>query len=681
MRKNTLDGVVNLNRLLRAKLHGPLTAASIFACAASSLTQPAVAQTASIDEVLVSGKRIEQDLPQQLAEYGHRVQVIEAADLERRGITDVGQALQLMAPSLYVQSKSGPFDYVDVSLEGSRTNEVLWAVDGVRITNRLYNGTTPLDTIPASMVERIEILEGGQGLFYGTQSVAGVVNVITKAFSRERDGQVALGFDSNDGRRASGYTRGAVGVHQYVFYASSDKADGYQPIPTEDYQPSATHRKRGYKVQTLGAKYGVDLTDNIRLSAGYQHTNADLDIATAMRISQYYNRRQEGIANVKLDWAVSNSFGLYIKAYHHRWDSGVFRYENSLSKPGTIVEVNNDTFWGYKDYGINALAKFVPRPGGLEYYLGYDFQNYNGRDDALLIGDQTEKVQAVITQVRSGKLFEKVRLAAGVRYDSPRNGDAVTVWNVSGNYDITDALHLRASLGTAYRLPDAEQLYAIDPCCTFGNPKLSGERSTNLNVALGGTVGLGTKPMTWELVGYTRKVKDLIAGVKDANGNLFYGNTNGKTEVTGWLATVGVSPVESLSINLSYSATNATVQGSNLQIDRVPEDMAKVLIDFNPVGRPFGASLSFNHVGNTYQTLTGGLGRLNRGKADTADLSTYLQFGHEHGNRITARIQNITDEMYTTRLERDVVDGTSRRYAARLIGVPRTYSIMYSYDF
>ncbi len=44
---------------------------------------------------------------------------------------------------------------------------MLWLVDGVRINNRLYGGTTPLDTIPASMVERIEVLYGGQALFYG----------------------------------------------------------------------------------------------------------------------------------------------------------------------------------------------------------------------------------------------------------------------------------------------------------------------------------------------------------------------------------------------------------------------------------------------------------------------------------------------------------------------------------
>ena len=49
-------------------------------------------------------------------------------------------------------------------------SDVLWLVDGIRINNRLYGGTTPLDTLPASMVERIEVLNGGQALFYGTRA-------------------------------------------------------------------------------------------------------------------------------------------------------------------------------------------------------------------------------------------------------------------------------------------------------------------------------------------------------------------------------------------------------------------------------------------------------------------------------------------------------------------------------
>ena len=115
------------------------------------------------------------------------MQTITAAQIQNGGYYDVAQALQALVPGLFLTPKAGPFDYVTASLQGSRTNEILWLVDGVRISNRLYNGTTPLDTIPAHMVERIEILEGGQGLFYGTQAVAGVINVVTKAFTEQHE--------------------------------------------------------------------------------------------------------------------------------------------------------------------------------------------------------------------------------------------------------------------------------------------------------------------------------------------------------------------------------------------------------------------------------------------------------------------------------------------------------------
>ena len=51
------------------------------------------------------------------------------------GYVDVSTALQFEVPGLFVSPGSGPFDYVDVSLQGSRPGDVLWLVDGVRISS------------------------------------------------------------------------------------------------------------------------------------------------------------------------------------------------------------------------------------------------------------------------------------------------------------------------------------------------------------------------------------------------------------------------------------------------------------------------------------------------------------------------------------------------------------------
>ncbi|MGB3626273.1 MAG: TonB-dependent receptor [Henriciella sp.] len=649
----------------------------------SAIAQSEALQTedeeATMESVLVTGTQLEEDLAIELSEYGNRLQIIDSEDLVKRAIGDVATALQLLAPSLYIQPKAGAFDYVDISLEGSRTSEVLWLIDGVRISNRLYNGTTPLDTIPAAMVERIEILEGGQGLFYGTQSVAGVVNVITKSLkSGETDGQFMAGVDTNGGEHISGNVRGAAGPHEFVFFASSDTSEGYQPIPTEDYQPSATDRERGYDVLTMGAKYGIDITPDMRFSANYQNTKARLDFARPDLINLYYNERDEDIISAKLDWEATDTFGVYLKGYYHSWDTTIDRYNNSLTDPGEVIQTADNVYWGYEDFGLNILSKFAPG-NGIEVYAGWDYQNYNGRDDVLLIDEQTESVHAPFVQLRTTEdMFGKLKLAIGARHNMPKSGEGITIWNASGQYDFSEFLFARATFGTSYRLPDAYELFAIDPCCTQGNPDLKGEESTNFNGSVGGFFPLGGNDGSWEIVGYYREVDDLIASAPGAGGQRVFQNSDGKTEVTGGLVAITLPFTDAFSADASFGFTEA--EGSNgQQIDSVPESTAKLGVSYDPESLPIGGSLNFNYFGTTYDTL--GVGRQEYGDTLTVDLSAFFTFGPEDRHRITGRVQNLFDEEYVTRFQQVTPDGGGDPYAARFVGVPQTLYVKYGYSF
>ncbi len=65
--------------------------------------------------------------------------------------------------------------------------------------------------------------------------------------------------------------------------------------------------------------------------------------------------------------------------------------------------------------------------------------------------------------------------------------------------------------GTSFRLPTAEELFADDPNDERGNPDLKPETSEDLNVSLGGHFGDSERRYEWELTGFLRKVKNLIA--------------------------------------------------------------------------------------------------------------------------------------------------------------------------
>jgi vitamin B12 transporter len=631
---------------------------------------------ATAEEIVVVGDRLEESVPLELEEYGAQVHVVDRQEILDGGFIDVGQALQSAVPGLYLAPKNGPFDYVNASLQGSRTKEVLWLVDGVRISNRLYDTTTPLDTLPAHMVERIEVLEGGQSLFYGTQAVGGVINVITRSPAAAADGSIALGVDSNDGTHLDGQARGGAGVHRFVVYASSDEADGFQPFRDEDYQPSATDRERGYDVLTLGGRYRAAIVPELLISAQVQHTDATLDFAAAEDRAESFNERDEVITSVKLDWSPSERFDLYAKGYWHDWDATFTHINNDLANPGGLIVIDDRAIWRFSDTGFNLVGELAATDE-VSWLFGYDYQSYDGRDDVFLIAPQSESVSALFSQARfEFDLLDGLNLALGARHNEPSDGQSKTVWNVSSHLAF-DELYARALVGTAFRLPSAYELYVVDPCCEQGNPNLVGEESFNFEVGLGGQHAR----WRWEGVLFSRNVEDLIGIDFDlpAFPDGLVVNTEEEVEVFGYELLAGLELSDTVSATLSYQRTEAEARGGSQQIPDVPVDTARLALDWRPDALPLALGLVLRHVGDVFDTVSGGVGRVEHGNYSVMDLSGAYTFAERH--RIGLRLENAFDEEYDSsvvRVRRDV-DGSS--YGAGNLGTPRTLYASYSLGF
>lgn len=644
-----------------------------------------------VERVLITG-RLEEMLPQQLSQFGTRVDIVTAVEIQSGGYLDITQSLQNLAPGLYIHPKDGPFDYVDVSYQGSRTQDILWAIDGVRINNRLYAGTTPIDTIPSSVVERVEIIEGAQALFYGTQAIAGAINIVTKDFSETPDGRVSVAVDTNGGRHVDGYFRDTLGGHRFVVYGTADKSEGFQPFPDEDYQPSATDRNRGYEVLTIGGKYAYDFSQALRVSVNYQHTDAELDFARPARTSATasgaarlaINERREDILSAKIDYTPNEEFGLFVKGYYHWWYAFFTRYDNVIGDPDGLEVISDHEFWGFTDYGVNALARYAPAGLGFEFYGGYDFQAYTGKDVVLYIEQQTENVHAVFGEIATtSDLFPNLRISAGIRHNMPSVSPSSTVWNVGARWDvIPDSLYVRGLGGTAFRLPTAEELFAKDPIDApnwIGNPDTKPERSTNVNVGIGGYFG-DMRAINWEVVGFYREIKDLIDVTFDEvlEADVF-GNIPGTVTVEGAQFSLNANINQDLSANISYTFNSAQI-GDGEQIDRIPESYGNFSIDYHPMNRRFGLFAAGRLVGKTYRTL-GGVGRTEYGDYVTVDLGARVFLDMERHHVINLTVQNLFDSEYVTWVDRGFTDAGAVPYSLDHLGWPRTFMFRYSYNF
>jgi iron complex outermembrane recepter protein len=179
-------------------------------------TSPVTAQAASasgknadrLEEIVVTGSRIARSADESVQE----VKIYSRQQIERSGQTSVASFLSTV-PDVSVSPLAGNFanfaGQSTVQLHGLPVGTTLILLNGRRVGSSAVTGLFfNIDTIPASFVERIEIVPTGSSAVYGSDAIAGVVNIVTR---RNVDG-VEL---SATGSHAQGYDeqtyRGGVG--------------------------------------------------------------------------------------------------------------------------------------------------------------------------------------------------------------------------------------------------------------------------------------------------------------------------------------------------------------------------------------------------------------------------------------------------------------------------------------
>jgi outer membrane cobalamin receptor len=695
----------------RALLAGGVSALALLV-AAPALAQAPGASGPAVDEdrVIIVGQTIEETLPQELEKYGNQLEVVDSVEIRNQVYVDAQQALQMKVPGLFVGARGGPFSYMDISLQGSRTQDMLLLVDGVRINNRLYS-TTMSDTLPASMIERIEVLKGGQGLFYGTQSAAGVINIVTRGYTDEFNGLLTVGGDTNDSVHLDGYVRGQAGPGNYVLFASQDKSNGFETF--DAWAPSATDRDRSIDVLNYGGKYRFELGERVAVDARYQHTDARVDNPNPRLVAFSKNERDEDIASVGVDINAADWAQILVKGYWHDWDSTYTTIRNRLTNAGAgpgvasqlILDLN--TGWWFEDQGINALAKLTPG-GPFEYLVGYDFQQYSGRDDVLLIAQQEEEVHAFFGQLRSTDDFiENLSFAIGARHNNA-GGTKATVWNASARYDFSDYLYAQGNVGTSFLLPTAEELYAIESF-EIGNPNLEAEESENLNLGVGGQFGGGGPTFSWQATYFARNIDNLIGfeacdGANPATNcsvlfpnfadpdpstpvnefyidNGFFQNVEGTVEVRGFELLGTADFNNGFSAIASYTDAETT-RDDGTQLARIPRRYAKAGGSYD--AGQWGADLNVLWTGEVESTSLPVVGVIPYGDYVVVDLAAHVFLDADQKHKLTARLENALDEEYRTSVGQSSPSAGNDTTAAFVFGnrgVPQTFHLSYSYAF
>jgi vitamin B12 transporter len=298
-----------------------------------------------------------------------------------------------------------------------------------------------------------------------------------------------------------------------------------------------------------------------------------------------------------------------------------------------------------------------------------------------LIRDQTETAQAVYGQIRTAEtLFENTRIAFGARYNTTSGNADATVWTLSGQHDFSANLYLRGQMGTSFRLPDAEELWLQD-CCEVGNPNLQAEESENIELAIGGVAPFANN-LRWEFIYFTREIENLIDidFENPAFPDGIFANFQDKAQMTGWEFFAAMELNAELTASFDYTSNEAELANSNEQLTDIPKSVLKLGLSYSANQIPLELNLAVLNVGDVYDFVGGGVGRLEHGGYTVIDIGAAYYLDPQRRHRLGARIENALNETYASSLGRGRLDVDNSSYAYRNLGSPRSLHVTYSYQ-
>jgi vitamin B12 transporter len=605
-----------------------------------ALATPALAQAnfnlgadpGTDETVVVSATRVTTPISQ----IGSSITVITADQIEASQQRDLPSALSTV-PGLFVEQTGGLGGQVSLFLRGANSNQTKVIIDGIDVSDP----STPTDVADIGKyltgdIARVEVLRGPQSGLYGSDSIGGVVNIVTK----EGEGPFKLSaqaeggsFDTfNQSATASG---AADGLH-YSFTVDHVHAGDTPVTPLSLLLPGEKRHDDYYDGLQLSTKLGYDVADNFDLGFAGHYGNSLGKITgdafnyvtfvgypspTQTRIvtGQYYGRATAHLSlwNGRLDQTIG---------------VGLTDAITSSLDPNNGYSLSKGQRFKL-DYQGN--VKIVD---GETLVVGAETQRETNRR-GVSFGFPTGPATGITTNAGYAELQSDFGSglydSASIRYDSnSRFGSKVTYHIAPAWLIAATGTKLKASLGTGFDAPALLQLFG-----GFGaNPQLKPETSTGFDAGfeqklLGDTLSGGA---TW----FRNNIRNLITNGPAPTylyGNIGRARTQGVETFLDWKA------METLSFRADYTYTDAINALTHVALARRPRNMFAVSGDWQAL-----PDLSLNaRLG-----VTGPQADIGRESGRTEKLAGYTVLNLAASYRFSetwslfGRIGNATDTSY-----------------------------------
>lgn len=425
-----------------------------------------------LDHVVVTATKY----PKKASETGKVLTVISREELDRSAGKDLSQLLTEQAGLVVNSAYSNAGKDKAIFLRGAKPEYTLILIDGVPVYDATSSsGNFDLRTINIDQVERIEILKGSQSTLYGSDAIAGVINIITRKGGKEGLSPFAtFTWGSYKTRKLNAGITGARGIISYNVGYTHYRTEGISEA--SDPNSTGTFDKDGYEQNAFNANLGIKASDHIRFSPylRYSRNNGSLDAGSFTDDKDYtYNLKnvQSGLktelsfGNVKIN--VLYNYTLTRRNYlndslikasaYDGFSIGYYKGNEHFADAYVNVPlVPSLSFTGGVDY--RRSRSDMRSSGVYKYTIGTDI--LSGTYDSNISGDSAKQEQEGIYGVLIYTGKSGLNAEAGGRFNHHSVYGSNSVFNLNPSYLINKQLKIFLNVSSAYRVPTLYQLYS-----------------------------------------------------------------------------------------------------------------------------------------------------------------------------------------------------------------------------
>lgn len=522
---------------------------------------------------------------QKLSEAPSSVTIIDAEEIDLYGRRSLAETLESVR-SLYINNDRN-YSYLGVrgfNRPGDYSSRILVLINGHRMNENVFDSVLIGEEFPLDidLVQRIEVIRGPSSSIYGNNAFFGVINVITKD-AQALDGiRISSSYGSFDSVKAR-LTYGKVfrnDIHLVVsgsYYNSPGPSSLYYPeynTPTNQINggiTSGTDYERYYKA--FASVSYRDLTLEASLSSRQK------GIPTGSYRTLFNDRAAETTDRFAwIDLKYDHAFG---EGWHvlGRAAYDLYRYNGNyplLSDLGSRY-IYSDYAYGKALNGELQLTKRLFDRHTLT--MGTELrdnlkQDQGNHDNALPPSPSYSDHRATQNVGLYGQaeiaISKDVLVNAGVRWDHFGSFGSTTNPRLAAIYHPTESTTFKALYGTAFKAPNAYELYYSGPS-NKANMSLRPETIATYELVLEHAL---TKTLTFSASAFSYEIKDLINQTYDADRLLVYRNSDHVT-AEGFELELNGKIYGKLSGRLSYSHQRTEDEMTEQDLSNSPRHLGK----------------------------------------------------------------------------------------------------------